>query len=162
MKKAKSDEVNAKARVQQYASMDPLPYSPIVLSDEEEMAFDELIEHNDEEEPAEEGGEGEPTGLAEGEEEGHDLAVGAAAVGKMTVEKMTKEETAEVEKKGKKPFGATTSEKARKEKSEKVPSVGTPTVEMKEKGPVTSTTTDATPSNKPARPQQKEKKKQVR
>lgn len=39
MKKAERDEIHAKTRVRQH---DPLSYSPAVLTDEEETAFDEI------------------------------------------------------------------------------------------------------------------------
>ena len=77
MKKWERDEARAKARVQQYAARAPVPYAPVILTDEEQVAFDELIGAYQEEETAateEDGGEGEHIGL----EKDQELAVGAA------------------------------------------------------------------------------------
>ena len=77
MKKWEREEARAKARVQQYAARAPVPYAPVILTDEEQVAFDELIGAYQEEETAateEDGGEGERNGS----EEGKELAVGAA------------------------------------------------------------------------------------
>ena len=153
MKKWERDEARAKARVQQYASRAPVPYAPVILTDEEQVAFDELIGDYEEEETAvseEDGGEGEPNGL----EEGNELAVGAAAA----LEETTEEKMAEMEmeKNGAdSAVGAATSE----------PGVGAAAVvEMKGKGKgsVADTATEGTQAKKPARTQKEKEKKEVR
>ena len=141
MKKWERDEARAKARVQQYASRASVPYAPVILTDDEQVAFDELIgDYQGEEETAaseEEGGEGEPKGL----EEGSELA---AAL----------EETAEVEKNGADfAVGAATSESG-------VAAAAVVEMKGKKEGSVTDT---ATAGTKPAQTLKKKKeKKEVR
>ena len=154
MRKAEREESDAKARVKYYASQPIKPYAPVVLTDEELAAFEELVRGEDEDEneememeeeeedeeekeeaiaAEENGGAKHPTGL---NKEANEAAVEATAAEKMAQEKA---------KHGIYPDDGTVESESR----EKMPVAGPAAVE--EIGVA-----------KPAEKQQQQKKKKVR
>ena len=158
MKKAERDDMIGKARVQQYASNEAsVPYTPPILTPEQQVAFDELLEDNPEEENAdaeEDSGGEEPARLEEEEEDEEKAAVGAAAPGKVM-----REDAADVEKGGKDTSlgGVAAVGKAGEDKERKKPGSVAAVVEMKGKEPIAGPAAGKTGAKNPAKQQQKKK-----
>lgn len=175
MKKVERDDIIGKARVQQYASNEAsVPYTPAILTPEQQVAFDELLEDNPEEENADaeedsgeeeparleeeeeddddDSGEEEPARLEEEEEDEEKAAVGAAAPGKVM-----REEAANVEKGGKDTSVGSVAAvgKPGEDKERKKPGSVAAVVDMKGKEPMAGPAAGKTGAKNPAKQQQK-------